>query len=217
MKTSYQVISALLLAAFLISCDVANAEQQVTLELKDETAYGSGGSISDELYYAGGIPDIGLFVGNPNVSSRNDRALFKYDISSLLLKASRVKKAELVFAIDYYVSQEPKLDVEVEVFKDSLDELTGSDLNVPDLDPAGTIEIVAEDAINGASGTRNVEDKILDVTEAVKTGLQNGLTTATFRLRIPEIESKGNVYSSHGLIISKVKTRLPTLQITLED
>jgi len=197
----------------------AKADEEVTIELKDDTAFGSGSSGSDELYSPGGDQNVGLYLGNPNVSMRNDRALFSFELDSLLLKTNKIKKAELVFWVDYYDNSEPKVDVEVSRFFQMPDELSGRQLNDPDVESVGTVEIVAKDALNGPGGAL---EKRVDVTGSLKADLTDGHTTATFRLSVPDLEGKPVLRESQGLIISAArnsaeKVKWPTLVVTLGE
>jgi hypothetical protein len=210
----------LLLAGFCHSPRCVAAE--MLLELKDETAYGSGASRSDDLYYPGGVPEVGLYVGNPNKTLRNDRALFSFDTATLLLKAEKIKKAELIFWVDFYNSPEPKLELEVERLRTPRDTLSGQQLNDPEVDSVGTIEINGDDALNAPSGRVDAMEKRLDVTEVLKSDLQEGRFGMVFRFKIPLIEGRPVDQNSDGLAIAvpgdaAEKAKWPALLVTLEN
>jgi hypothetical protein len=209
-----------ILAGTLLLAESAGAIDE-HIKLKDESSYGSGSSISEEHYYPGGLPGIGLYVGNPNPTIRNDRALFQFDVESLLLKVKKIKKAEFVFWVDYYDSKEEKVEVEVSRLLYAPDLLTGRVLPDPEAESIGTVEAVQEDAIQNPAGNTNAAEKIIDVTEALKANLTDGVSTITFRLKAPEIEAKAIPGRSNGIIIynraSEEKERWPMLVVTFED
>lgn len=194
------------------------AEEEVALELRDEQDYGSGPSVMDQLYAPGGLERSGLFLGNPNQLNRADRVLLKYDLKPILLLASRIKSATLVYRIESYVSENIDEQLEVEHFLESLESLGGQELNRPDVESVALVKIVPEDAINGENGVRSVDPKETDVTAAVLEDIKKGNTVCSFRLRVPEIEGRGNNRASaNGLIIARAKAQLPVLQIILKD
>lgn len=212
------LLAALSLAVGLFVSSPARADEQILLNLPDEKAFGSGPSILDNLYTPGGITP-GLFIGHPNNLNRSDRVLLKYDLKPLLLIGPKVKSAVLLLQIEYYSNNEqPETQLEVEHFQETMDTLTGADLNRPDVDSAAVITVTEDQAINGENGVRGIPPLEIDVTDAVKADLAKGNTTATFRLRAPEIEGKANTaLTSCGVVVARGENQRPVLQITLAD
>jgi hypothetical protein len=199
-------------------CHTAFADR-ILLELKEAASFGSGASTSDDLYSPGGIKGVGLFVGEPNNSSRKDRVLLKYNIETLLLKTKKIQSAELRFTIDYFVSLDPKQELEVEHLSDSIEVLGGRDLNRNDAESLGIIEITKDDAVNADEGRNSpaAMTKTMDVTAAIKEDLAKGLTATVLRLKAPGIESGPNTAQAHGLILTSDVGKRPVLVITLQD
>lgn len=213
----FALLSALvLMASYPISC---LADEEVLLELPDAESFGSGASVSDDLYSPGGVPNVGLYAGEPNNQVRKDRVLLRYDLTPLLLSADRIKSAELKFTIDYYGTPDPKTNVEVEYFVDQIDTLNGQQLNRRDGESIGVVELVGEDAAynkpNGKQGPP--VEKVLDVTSTVKAGLEAGLTAIVFRLKLPDIESNPHTVDSNGIVFTSDQGRRPVLQVILKD
>jgi hypothetical protein len=190
------------------------------LVLSGTESYGSGASVSDDLYSPGGVPNVGLFIGQPNPFTRNDRVLLKYDIESLLLMKGKLQKAELGLTVDHYGTKEPVLDLEVEYLPDATGELTGKELNRTDADVIGTVEVTKDDATytgQDVAARDPVVEKTVDVTTALKDALERGNTFIIFRLRSPMMESTPANFQNQGLTLSHDPLRTLVLHTTLAD
>lgn len=68
------------LLAVLAACGMLTAaEWRIALKNSPQD-YGSG-SLRASLYYPGGIPNVGTFIGHANSTTRDDRVLLRFDIT----------------------------------------------------------------------------------------------------------------------------------------
>lgn len=203
----------LLFGAFLFITECVRAESDEMVILKDESVFGSGSAVENNLYFPGGIPGVGLFVGNPNSDRRNDRAIFRFEIDKLRDKISSIKRVELVFTIATYYSQDDQLEIEIEHVSPITDALSGEELNNTSADVCAIVSISADDS---ATVTANAPEQRVDVTAAVKADLLENSDSTTFRLKIPLIEGRSVAGNSDGITVSSEEIRRPHLRFVFE-
>jgi hypothetical protein len=203
----------LLFGLLLMGSSWVNAQTEETILLKDKQSYGSGASSSMDHYYPGGIPDIGLFVGNPNQGRRNDRAIFRFDLSGVRGKAANIAKVELVFAIDAYYSQDKELDVEIEHLSSAPDVLGAEVVSDPAADTCGTLAISFDDS---AAANSDLPEKRVDVTSAIAGDLSEGRDASMFRLKLPAVEGRPVEGNADGVTIASNEIRRPFLVVTFK-
>lgn len=210
--------SLCLLGFLMVACgSVAHADEEVLVKLRGAEDFGSGPSVLDNLYTPGGLAQAGLFLGNPNNLIRRDRVLLKYDIKPLLLSASRVKSAELVFYIDYVTGPEETRDMRIQHFTAPVGTFAGASVNSADVEEVSVVEVSRQEAVNGGSGVTAAQPKEVDVTEALKSSLARGDTFCAFRLEDALVEKSGSSTEPAGLIIVRNEAKLPVLRVILND
>lgn len=202
-------LGLLLAAAMLALSASADAQERLVLSLEHEEAYGSGPSVMENLYKAGGLEVIGLFVGNPNTLNRGDRVLLRYDLEPLLLLSGTISNATLTMGFSTYASSEDQIEVEVSCFNTAPEALAGRLLNDADMESLATFTVTAGDT--GASA-RIFE---VDVTEALKGAAAKGAVAIAFRLRAPGVEEGSNTMEPSGVIVSTAAGQLPELIVDI--
>ncbi len=186
---------------------------EVKLEPAGTSDFGSGASVREDLYYPGGIPKTGIFLGHPNQLFRRDRALFRYDLSPFLLAPEKVKKAEFCFTVDYTVGAPDRRKVRVEHFLHPLEELTGEALADPDVE---TVQVIAISAADCARTSKLARPKTMDVTRLIEKDLEQGFSSVTFRFLDETVEGPGGPSGPNGTAIVAQSQHLPELKIDLE-
>lgn len=185
--------------------------------------YGSGASIRSDLYYPGGIPNLGLFLGYPNTLSRKDRAVFRFDISPLLLSVDRIEKVELRFYINRIVGEREEAKVAIEHLPDPLDILDGEAVSASNCEEVASVNVGKSDGINAPFGPNGVQPKIdpcsVDVTAIIKRDLETGQSSAVFRMRDEDAESTSNVsLGPTGIVIADGnEVIIPQLLVITKD
>lgn len=180
--------------------------------------FGSGAPLKG-LYSPGGVPNVGIFVGNPNPSVRNDRALFRYNLQPLLEAAGRIEKVDLVFYPESLHGPVRNRTIEVQHFLRSTGTLNEDEVSSPDVEPAGTFEAKSDDML-GFTRHKNLPavPVRLDVTELVLKDLAAGRISSTFRWRDVLGEKEGNpTLQATGVGLSYEAATIPTLHITYLD
>jgi len=223
MNASSKIVqkSAKTVLLFLTASSLVAAELHLSPATNED--YGSGASIRSDLYYPGGIPKIGLFLGYPNALSRKDRAAFRFDISSLLLSVGQIEKIELLFYINRIVGEREEAEIAIEYLQEFSGPLDGTVLSDPNGEEIATVVVRSSDGINAPAGPNGVQPKIepfrVDVTSAVKQGLETGQSTAVFRMRDTQAESTSNLsLSAAGIVISDGnEVVIPRLLVTTKD
>lgn len=196
---------------------LAQADEEVVLNLRGPEDFGSGPSLLDNLYSPGGLESAGLFVGNPNNLVRRDRVLLKYDIKPLLLSASRVKSAQLVYYIDYVLGPEEVREIAIEHFAEPVDVFEGASVNSVGVEDVTVVEAALKNAVNGGSGADAGQLQEVDVTEALKNSLSRGDTSCAFRLKDPLVEGSSASVDPTGVIIVRSEAKRPILRVILND
>lgn len=206
-------------------CLMASSLMAAEIHILPATAedYGSGASIRSDLYYPGGIPNLGLFLGYPNSLSRKDRAVFRFDISPLLLSTDRIESVELRFYINRIVGEREETNVAIEHLPARLDILDGEAVSDPNCEEVTSISVARSDGINAPFGPNGVQPKIdpykVDVTAAIKKDLETGQSSVVFRMRDAGAESTSNVsFSPKGVVIADGnEVIIPQLLVITKD
>ena len=162
--------------------------------------YGSGSSIHLFYYYPGGLPftngkERGLFLGQPNAFSRNDRGLVRFNLSPYLLRPyglNKVSSATLFFNFLYADWYAPIVPREVEVVHLNYDAciFSGNDLINSNVKRAGSITV---------KPNRRVPVYTLDVTRFVNQDIMQGNMYISFRFRDVQAEGKDSPPGPVGL------------------
>lgn len=172
-----------------------------------EKEYGSGASLQG-FYYDGGIPGIGLFVGQPNPLTRNDRAIFKFDLWPLLEIAPQIEKVELAFAVRAVNGGAATRVLNIQHFQKPLAATNAEATSRDDVDNAGDVTL----SLTDVSKTRNQR---IDVTAWVKQDLARGYASSSFRFRDVQAEKEGNPKGQPaGITLESAAGSLPALLIT---
>lgn len=204
-------------ACLLAWASLAQADEEVVVKLRGPEDFGSGPSLLDNLYSPGGLEPGGLFLGNPNNLTRRDRVLLKYDIKPLLLSASRVKSAQLVYYIDYVYGPDETREIAIEHFSEPVTTFDGTSVNSAGVEDVAIMEAALKDAVNGGSGSGAGQPQEVDVTEALKNSLARGDTSCAFRLKDTRVESSAASTDPVGVIIVRSEAKQPILRVILND
>lgn len=151
---------------------------------KSDADYGSGYTVGGGVFYPGGIPGIGLFLGQPNSQTRNDRALVRFTISSYLLSGSPVDSAKLCFGVAYFYGPENAHEIEVTHLSYDANSLSVNDmLN-------SRVEIVERVSVKKGKPTGPAEEYSIEVTKHVNADIEKGNMYSAFRFKDVTAETK---------------------------
>jgi hypothetical protein len=217
------VLPGLLPAIFAFSFVSPLPAEEVILAPASEADFGSGASTREDFYIPGS-EGKGMFIGHPNANTRNDRALIRFDLSALSLKAEKFKKAELLIWIDMALSEEENLPREmgVEHCLDQIETLDGAAVASQNVEDVGVLQVRTEDMIHPDLNPNKVATSIpeplrIDVTTFIKSDLEAGMTSVTFRLKDLLAEQKHNEAGGPiGILVSASPETLPHLEVELE-
>lgn len=150
--------------------------------------FGSGATIRTDWYVPGGVSGgVGAFAGHPNILSRSDRVLVRFNLSRMLIwPAETVSRqaATLRFRVARVDGKATTRKIEVVHLKYDPWRLTGNDLVNQAAETMGTVEVRRED------GPERVY--ALPVTQAVHEDLLRGNPFCGFRFRDVAAERQGN-------------------------
>jgi hypothetical protein len=186
-KTGHRVVQACLVLFFCL-CAMSKVFASDVLVPESNADYGSGSSACS-LYYPGGIPRIGLSLGQPNTSVRNDRALVRFSISPCLLSASPVKSATLCFRIAGFGAPEDSHEIQITHLSYDADSLSANDLVNSRAEIVASVSVMKKD--NEPTDTN--KEHTLDVTKYVNADIANGHLYSAFRFRDVTAETKERV------------------------
>jgi hypothetical protein len=192
-----------LAAALQFSASAPAAE----LRPERDADYGSGPAAIGGLYYPGGIPNLGHAVGHPNTLARNDRAILKFNIASLLPAQRPVQSATLHFSVTLFAAREDLKQQTVTVghLNYTLGEaLAWSDVLSGKIEAVGSVPVNRADIQPGPGGSYSI-----DVTDFVNADIQKGRKFCGFRFG-NALTEEGNP-DARSLCVYLGKT--PTLKI----
>lgn len=180
--------------------------------------YGSGASTVD-IYYDGGVPDTGLFVGQANPYVRNDRVLCKFNLVPLLEAGDKIEKVELTFGIVYVTGKKNERTISVRYYPQPVGELNASVLGTGDPVQHTTVKVTQADSFTLAQENKQpyVPQRV-DVTKLVKDAISKGQTSLTFRWQDEEAELGNSDMLATGTVLSGEKNGgLPALHVKLSN
>jgi hypothetical protein len=179
--------------------------------------YGSGAALQG-LYYEGGVPNVGLFLGHANPSPRGDRVLVKFDLKSLLETGDKIEKVELVFGILSVTGPKAERDLNIRYFAQPVGALDADVLGSEDTENLTTVKAVHAEgfALTNLNGTPFVPHRV-DVTALVKGAVAKGQTSMTFRWQDVLAEQELSVVKEVGVGLSENGSGgLPSLVISMK-
>ena len=145
-KTGHHVIRTCILLFFCLAA-VSKVFAEEVLVPESNADYGSG-STGMKLYYPGGIPGVGLFLGQPNTLVRNDRALAKFAITSYVLSASPVVSARLFFCVAAFYAPEDAHDIEITHLSYYVNAFSANDMLNSRVEIVGTVSVKKNEPAN---------------------------------------------------------------------
>ncbi|MBI3923240.1 MAG: hypothetical protein HY318_17600 [Armatimonadetes bacterium] len=190
-KPGHRMVWACILPFFCMGA-VSKILAEEVLVPKSSADYGSGYTVGGGVFYPGGIPGIGLFLGQPNTQTRNDRALVRFTISPYLLSGSPVDSAKLCFGVAYYYAPEDAHEIEVTHLSYDADSLSVKDmLNA-------RVVIVGKVSVKKGKPTGPEEEYSIDVTKFVNADIAKGNMYSAFRFKdvTAETKTRPNAFSS---------------------
>jgi len=157
--------------------------------------YGSG-STGMRLYYPGGIPEVGLFLGQPNTLIRNDRALAKFAIWPYVLSARPVVSAELCFGVAAFYAPEDAHEIEITHLSYDANSFSVNDMLNSRAEIAGTVSVKKNE-------TADMDKEYsIDVTKYVNADIEKGNMFSAFRFKDVTAETKTRVnISTYGICL----------------
>lgn len=193
---------------------ILSGEELVPESKKD---YGSG-SATFKLYYEGGVPQLGLFVGQANMYPRNDRCLVRFMISSHLLSGSPIASAVLCFEVVSFSGSEAAHEIEIRHLSYDANSFSDTDLVNSDVKVVGTISVKGDEFIDskyqmvdGAVSSTTVRLPFrCDVTKCVNEDIASGNIYSSFRLRnvTAEVKRRVDVNVTEGVIVREFHLEL---------
>jgi hypothetical protein len=200
-KTGHHVVQACILL-FFCPAAISNVFALDVLVPESNADYGSG-STAANLYYPGGLGSgIGLFLGQPNTLTRNDRALVKFRISPYLWSARPVDSATLYFRVASFCAPEDAHEIEITHLSYDADSLSANDmLNF-------RAEIVASVSVKRKNNvpTDTNKEYTVDVAKYVNADIGKGNLYSAFRFRdvTAETKDRADVTSGYGISLKKL-------------
>jgi hypothetical protein len=172
-----KIANRLLVLSVLLSLSASAHGADLRPERDDD--YGSGPTAMPGLYYPGGIPNLGHAVGHPNTLARNDRAVLKFNIASLLPAQRPVQSATLHFSVAMFDAREDlkQQTVTVSHLNYTLGEsLSGTDVVNRKIETVGSVPTNRADIKPVSGGSYSI-----DVTDFVNADIQKGRKFCGFR------------------------------------
>jgi hypothetical protein len=218
MKRNFLINGA---AAVLLMAGTLQAEE-VIIRPETPADYGSGASARQDFY----IPGEGakeMFIGHPNRNTRGDRALIRFNLEPLLLKASLLKKAEIVLYFERMYSQDPEESrhIVIERLLDPVEELSGATVSSRNAEVVAEYDVKRDDLIfrdNPSSQARPSDPARFDITELLKKELDAGTSTMTIRISDTRAEAEPNdTGAGIGITLPVSPETIPQLHVELNN
>lgn len=197
---------------------------EVDIYPKSAADFGSGASVREDFYLPG-EESKGMFIGHPNALSRADRALVRFDLEPLLLKADKISKAELVLTFDIMRSQDPdeSRQIIIEWLLEPVETLSGATVSTQNAERVAEYDVKRDDLINPfdtADGSKisRPDPVSIDVTKVINDELANGTSSITFRVSDARAEVEtNNTGRDIGIIIPTGAETIPHLVIQIAE
>lgn len=160
--------------------------------------YGSGYTTGGGVLYPGGIPGMGLWLGQPNPQVRNDRAVVRFSIWPHLLLGRPVDSAALCFAISAFGAADGVHEIEVTHLAYPANTLSVNDmLN-------SRVDLVAVVSVRKDAPTD--KEYVIDVTQQVNADIRAGSITSSYRFRDVTAETQPRVgpADTYGVCLSRL-------------
>ena len=193
-KTWYHVVRTGILLFFCLSFVLRVFAEEVLVP--ESTAdYGSGMTAGGGNFYAGGVPNLGLFLGQPNMYNRNDRALARFTISPYLLSGNPVNSANLYFGVASFSAPEDTHEIEITHLSYDADPFSKNDLLNSRAEIVGSVSVKKNEPAD--------KEYSIDITKYVNTDIEAGNIYAAFRFRDITAETKTRVSANipFGIIL----------------
>lgn len=186
--------------------------------------YGSGASVRQDFYIPGEDAKE-LFIGHPNSITRGDRALVRFDLEPLLLKAALIKKAELVVYFEkmLIMDSDESRHIVIERLLDPVETLSGATVSSRNAEVVAEYDVKRDELINPAgtpgrpSGPRP-DPARFDLTKIIQSELEAGTTSLTIRFSDPRSEEKPNdTGGAIGVVLPIDGETIPQLHVELAN
>jgi len=222
MITIHKRIARGLLAIFLLTGSVR--AEEIVLAPLTPADYGSGASVREDFYIPGEEAKQ-LFVGHPNSITRGDRALVRFNLEPLLLKAALISKAELVVYFEKMLSQDPdeSRHLVIERLLDPIETLSGATVSSRNAEVIAEYDVKRDELINpAATADRPVgprpEPARFDVTKIIRSELEAGTTSLTIRFSDSRAEAEPNDTGGPiGIVLPIEAETIPQLLIEVTN
>ena len=204
-KPRRHVVPAFILLFFCLGA-ISKAFALEVLAPQSKADYGSGASAAN-LYYPGGIPGMGLFLGQPNTGSRNDRALVRFGIAPHLLSGSPVDSATLSFRISAFCAPEDAHEIEITHLSYDANSFSVNDMLNARSEIVGIVSVKRKDLDPKDTN----KEYSIDVTQYVNADIGRGNLYSAFRFKdvTAETKDRGTATSIYAVCIKN----LPQLKI----
>jgi hypothetical protein len=191
----------------------ADAMADTTIFPASTNDFGSGAAVQTQWYSPGGIPGMGLFVGHANSITRNDRSVFRFDLSRFALNASSsntLASVVLAFEVREVYGKTDARKVEISLLEYETAALSGDDV------VNSKLKVVETRVVSRADFRGQIYR--VDVTSCVNANLWRGCPSIIFRFRDVQAETSGNVdVQSTGIQLQDGVGHLPHLEIEKEQ
>jgi hypothetical protein len=188
---------------------IAIARADVAIFPASTNDFGSGAAIQTQWYSPGGIPGMGLFAGHANSITRNDRSVFRFDLSRFALNASSsntLASVVLAFEVREIYGKSAARNVEISLLEYETGALSGDDVI------NSKLKLVETRVISRADFRGQIYR--VDVTSLANANLWRGCPSLIFRFRDVRAETSGNVdVQSTGIQLQDGSGHLPHLEI----
>lgn len=186
--------------------------------------YGSGASVRQDFYLPGeGAKE--LFIGHPNTNTRGDRALVRFDLEPLLLKAAFISKAELIVYFEKMYSQDPdeSRHVLIERLLEPVETLSGATVSSRNAEIVAEYDVKRDELLNPTSalsrpGGPRPEPARFDLTKLIRSELEAGAISLTIRFSDIRAEAGHNdTGGAIGLTLPVEAETIPQLRVDLTN
>lgn len=220
MKRNFLITGAF---AMLLAAGALQAEEII---IRPETAadYGWGASARQDFYMQGeGSKE--MFIGHANRNTRGDRALVRFNLEPLLLKAPLLKKAEIALYFERMFSQDPdeSRHIVIERLLDPVEELSGAVVCSRYAEVVAEYDVKREDLINplntpGRPSSPMPDPVRFDITELLKKELEAGTSSLTIRISDSRAEEGPNdTGGAIGITFPISPETIPQLHVELSN
>lgn len=198
--------------------------EELVLRPESPADYGSGASVRQDFYLPGdGAKEMA--IGHPNPNTRGDRALVRFNLEPLLLKASQITKAELVLYFDKMYSQDPdeSRHIVIERLLEPVETLSGATVSSRNAEIVAEYDVKRDELINptsapGRPSTPLPDPARFDLTKIVKDELAAGTSSLTIRISDSRAEAEPNdTGGAIGITIPIGPDTIPQLHVELTN